>query len=161
MFWDKITMSATPWKVILVHTMTLNENLCSRFVDYIGHLGQSLNHFLPEKSIERQFSRLNRFLIQWTNEFLLWIWSALNVWTRIFLFVFKDKPSCITLPTAVIEQPSLAILFADVRFLFKHTFRLILAISYFVLTVLTILTWSLTSYSSRFFQIVILSYFIG
>ena len=66
--------------------------------------------------------------------------NLIRLWTRIFLFVFKDKSSCITLPTAVIEQPSLAILFADVRFLFKHTFRLILAISYFVLTVLTILT---------------------
>ena len=51
--------------------------------------------------------------------------------------MFKDKSLCFTLPTVVIEQPSsLAILFADFRFLFKHTFRLNFSISCFVLTIL-------------------------
>ena len=101
----------------------------SRFDDYIGHLGQTISRR------KRVLNEINLFLIQCANDFLLWIWLAVNAWTRIFLYVFKDKSSCITRITVISEQPSsFAIFRADFRFLFKHTFRLILAINCFVLT---------------------------
>ena len=90
--------------------MTLNGNLCQNLCLLLLMI----------------LHRLSRFF----DYILLWIWFAVNVWTRIFLYVLKDKSSCFTLPTVVFEKlSSLAILFADFRFLFKHTFRLILAIS--------------------------------
>ena len=93
------------------------------------------NHFSSEKSIDLHFSRLNLFLIQCANDFLLWIQFAFNAWTRIFLYVFKDKSSCITRITVISEQPSsLAIFRANFCFLSKHTFSLILTINCFVLT---------------------------
>ena len=80
--------------------------------------------------------------------------SLITFGLESFWYVFKDNSSCITLPTVVIEQiSSLAILFADFRFLFKHTFRLVLAISCFVLTVLGRPVDDLANISPRVLQV--------
>ena len=98
-FWGEMTMSVTPWKVIPVLTMTLmgtcvqvlGQNLClllfvilhrrSRFVDYIGHLGQTISR--QKRVLKRHFSRLNLFLIQCANEFYSLLRLDSNLFVRV------------------------------------------------------------------------------